>query len=140
MKESRNPKGRQFGADEYFVVNNYFIEYVAELLMTATRLIAQKDSLTQGDAKAIKTLIEVFNERVNDLRGGEYTPAENELFLNELAKVNLYAKDKCTVQNPFDSVKLHDRHGKNIFSIRFSDYFLKLIGGYIRDNWGELYD
>lgn len=84
--------------------------------------------------------IEVFNERVNDLRGGEYTPAENELFLNELAKVNLYAKDKLTVQNPFDSVKLHDRHGKNIFSIRFSDYFLKLIGGYIRDNWGELYD
>lgn len=59
MKESRNPKGRQFGADEYFVVNNYFIEYVAELLMTATRLIAQKDSLTQGDAKAIKTLMDI---------------------------------------------------------------------------------
>lgn len=83
---------------------------------------------------------DVSNDKVNDLRGGEYTPAENELFLNELAKVNLYAKNKLTVQNPFDSVKLHDRHGKNIFSIRFSDYFLKLIGGYIRDNWGELYD
>lgn len=59
MEESRNPKGRRFGADEYFVVNNYFIEYVAELLMTATRLIAQKDSLTQGDAKAIKTLMDI---------------------------------------------------------------------------------
>lgn len=81
--------------------------------------------------------IEVFNERVNDLRDGEYTPAENELFLNELAKVNLYAKDKCTVQNPFDSVKLSLVRGEKRFSIRFSDYFSKVIGRYIRDNRGE---
>ncbi|MDU5395707.1 MAG: hypothetical protein E6102_02950 [Negativicoccus succinicivorans] len=59
MEESRNPKGRQFGADQYLVVNDYFIEYVSEWITTATRLIAQKDSLTQGDAKAIKTLMDI---------------------------------------------------------------------------------
>lgn len=59
MEESRNPKGRQVGADRYLVVNDYFIEYVSELLAEATRLIAQKDSLTQGDAKAIKTLMDI---------------------------------------------------------------------------------
>ena len=81
--------------------------------------------------------LEISNEYVNEWRDGEYTPAENELFLNELAKVNLYAKDKCTVQNPFDSVKLALVRGEKRFSIRFSDYFSKVIGRYIRDNQGE---
>ena len=76
---------------------------------------------------------DVSNDKVNDLRGGEYTLAENELFLNELAKVNLYTKDKLTVQNPFDIVELHDRYSKNIFSIRLSEYYSKVIGEYIYD-------
>lgn len=84
--------------------------------------------------------VDVWNEGVNAWRGGEYTPAENERFLNELAEVNIYTKDKFTIQKPFDSVKSHHSGGDTSFSIRVSDYFSKVICAYIRDNWGELYD
>lgn len=84
--------------------------------------------------------IDVFNDDVNTWRGGEYTPAENKRFLKELAEVNLYAKDKFTIQKPFDSVKLYRRRGDHRFSINLSDYFSKVIGVYISDNRGEQHD
>ena len=77
--------------------------------------------------------IEVFNDRVNDWRGGEYSPAENKRFLNELAGVSLYDTDKFTIQKPFDSVKLSGGRGTKKFSIKISDYYSKVIGAYIRD-------
>lgn len=104
----------------------------------------QQNALTaiEGHMKRVTrgrrlTELEISNEYVNEWRDGEYTPAENELFLNELAKVNLYAKDKCTVQNPFDSVKFSLVRGEKRFSIRLSDYFSKVIGAYIRDRKEE---
>ena len=84
--------------------------------------------------------IDVFNDDVNTWRGGEYTPAENKRFLNELAEVSLCCNDRSTFQKPFDSVKFYRTHGEKRFSIVLSDYFSKVIGTYIRDNWGEQYD
>lgn len=81
--------------------------------------------------------IEVFNDRVNDWRGGEYSPAENKRFLNELAEVNLYDTDKFTIQKPFDSVKLSGGRGTKKFSIKISDYYSKVIGAYICDEKEE---
>lgn len=80
--------------------------------------------------------IEVFNDRVNDWRGGEYSPAENKRFLNELAEVNFYDTDKFTIQKPFDSVKLSGGRRAEKFSIKISDYYSKVIGEYIRDERG----
>ena len=80
--------------------------------------------------------VDVFNDHVNDWRGGEYSPAENKRFLNELAEVNfydLYDADKFTIQKPFNSVKFSRARGAKRFSIKISDYFSKVIGAYIRD-------
>ena len=65
-------------------------------------------------------------------RGEKYTPEQNQRFLNELAEVNLYTKDKLTVQNPFDTVKYLNEDKK--FKIAFSDYFFNNIGEFVRNS------
>ncbi len=75
----------------------------------------------------------VFNDHVNDLRGGEYFPLENRRFLIELGNVDISALNWLTVQSLFDGVGLYHAHGGWRFAIRLSDYFSKVIGAYIRD-------
>ena len=76
----------------------------------------------------------VFNDHVNDLRGGEYFPLENRRFLIELGNVDISALNWPTVQSLFDGVGLYHAHGGWRFAIRLSDYFSKVIGTYIREN------
>lgn len=75
----------------------------------------------------------VFNDHVNDLRGGEYFPLENRRFLIELGNVDISALNWPTVQSLFDGVGLYHAHGGWRFAIRLSDYFSKVIGTYIRE-------
>ena len=75
----------------------------------------------------------VFNDHVNDLRGGEYFPLENRRFLIELGNVDISALNWLTVQSLFDGVGLYHAHGGWRFAIRLSDYFSEEIGAYIRD-------
>lgn len=78
------------------------------------------------------TLVDVFNEQVNDLRGRYYSPAANQLFLLELGIVDISAPNVIT-QTLFDGVRLYRKHGLYGFTIRLSDYYSKVIGAYIRD-------
>ncbi|MDU5530330.1 MAG: hypothetical protein E6041_17215 [Escherichia coli] len=78
----------------------------------------------------------VFNDHVNDLRGGEYFPLENRRFLIELGNVDISALNWPTVQSLFDGVGLYHAHGGWRFAIRLSDYFSEEIGAYIRDKEG----
>lgn len=80
----------------------------------------------------------VFNDHVNDLRGGEYFPLENRRFLIELGNVDISALNWPTVQSLFDGVGLYHAHGGWRFAIRLSDYFSKVIGTYIRDEFAFL--
>ena len=80
----------------------------------------------------------VFNDHVNDLRGGEYFPLENRRFLIELGNVDISALNRPTVQSLFDGVGLYHAHGGWRFAIRLSDYFSKVIGTYIRDEFAFL--
>lgn len=79
----------------------------------------------------------VFNDHVNDLRGGEYFPLENRRFLIELGNVDISALNWPTVQSLFDGVGLYHAHGGWRFAIRLSDYFSKVIGAYICDEKEE---
>ena len=79
----------------------------------------------------------VFNDHVNDLRGGEYFPLENRRFLIELGNVDISALNWLTVQSLFDGVGLYHAHGGWRFAIRLSDYFSEVIGTYIRDRKEE---
>lgn len=78
----------------------------------------------------------VFNDHVNDLRGGEYFPLENRSFLIELGNVDISALNWPTVQSLFDGVSLYHAHGGWRFAIRLSEYFSEVIGDYIRDRKG----
>ena len=79
------------------------------------------------------TLVDVFNDRVNALRGRYYSPTANQLFLLELGIIDISAPNDCITQTLFDGVRLYDKHGLYGFTIRLSDYFSEEIGGYIRD-------
>lgn len=77
--------------------------------------------------------VDVFNDRVNDLRGGEYLPIENQVFLIELGIVDISAPNEPTVQRLFEEVRLYRGIDGWRLKIRLSDYFSKVIGEYIRD-------
>lgn len=79
------------------------------------------------------TLVNVFNDRVNALRGRYHSPTANQLFLLELGIVDISAPNDFLTQTLFDGVRLYDKHGLYGFTIRLSDYFSEEIGGYIRD-------
>lgn len=87
--------------------------------------------LYHNDGNELRTIM-VSNDTLNQFRGEKYTPEQNQRFLNELAEVNLYTKDKCTVQNPFDTVKYLSEDKK--FKITFSDYFFNDIGDFVRNS------
>lgn len=78
------------------------------------------------------TLVNVFNDRVNALRGRYHSPTANQLFLLELGIIDISAPNVIT-QTLFDGVRLYDKHGLYGFTIRLSDYFSEEIGAYIRD-------
>ena len=78
------------------------------------------------------TLVNVFTDRVNALRGRYHSPTANQLFLLELGIVDISAPNVIT-QTLLDGVRLYDKHGLYGFTIRLSDYFSKVIGAYIRD-------
>lgn len=78
------------------------------------------------------TLVNVFTDRVNALRGRYHSPTANQLFLLELGIVDISAPNVIT-QTLFDGVRLYDKHGLYGFTIRLSDYFSKVIGAHIRD-------
>ena len=77
--------------------------------------------------------IDVFNDRVNDLRGGEYLPIENQIFLIELGIVDISAPNEPTVQRLFKGVRLYRVIDGWRLKISLSDYYSKVIGTYIRD-------
>ena len=77
--------------------------------------------------------VDVFNDRVNDLRGGEYLPIENQIFLIELGIVDISAPNEPTVQRLFKGVRLYRVIDGWRLKISLSDYYSKVIGGYIRD-------
>ncbi|MDU5027070.1 MAG: hypothetical protein E6271_01310 [Negativicoccus succinicivorans] len=80
--------------------------------------------------------VDVFNERVNALRGRYYSPVANHHFLLKLGIIDISAPKWSTVQGPFDGVRLYrGRYGWRL-AIRISDYFLRVIGAYIRDEKG----
>ena len=81
------------------------------------------------------TLVNVFNDRVDALRGRFHSPTANQLFLLELGIVDISAPNAIT-QTLFDGVRLYDKHGLYGFTIRLSDYFSEVIGAYIRDKEG----
>lgn len=83
------------------------------------------------------TKVDVFNDRVNDLRGGEYLPIENQIFLIELGIVDISAPNEPTVQRLFKEVRLYREIDGWRLKISLSDYFSKVIGEYIRDRKGE---
>lgn len=77
--------------------------------------------------------VDVFNDRVNDLRGGEYLPIENQIFLIELGIVDISAPNEPTVQRLFKGVRLYRVIDGWRLKISLSDYYSKVIGTYIRD-------
>ena len=87
--------------------------------------------LYHNDGNELRTIM-VSNDTLNQFRGEKYTPEQNQRFLNELAEVNLYTKDKLTAQNPFDTVKYLNEDKK--FKIAFSDYFFNNIGEFVRNS------
>lgn len=90
-----------------------------------------------ANAEPGATLVDVFNEQVNDLRGRYYSPAANQIFLLELGIIDISAPDGLIAQNLFDRVRLYcGGHGVWRLAIRLSDYFSEVIGAYIRDRKG----
>ena len=89
-----------------------------------------------ANAEPGATLVDVFNEQVNDLRGRYYSPAANQLFLLELGIIDISAPNDFITQTLFDGVRLYRKHGLYGFTIRLSDYFSEEIGAYIRDEKG----
>lgn len=77
--------------------------------------------------------VDVFNDRVNDLRGGEYLPIENQIFLIELGIVDISAPNEPTVQRLFKGVRLYRGIDGWRLKISLSDYYSKAVGTYIRD-------
>ena len=92
-----------------------------------------EEYMANAEPGATLAEVVVFNDHVNDLRGGEYFPLENRRFLIELGNVDISALNWPTVQSLFDGVGLYHAHGGWRFAIRLSDYFSKVIGAYIRD-------
>lgn len=86
-----------------------------------------------ANAEPGATLVNVFNDRVNALRGRYYSPTANQLFLLELGIVDISAPNDFITQTLFDGVRLYGKHGFYGFTIRLSDYFSEEIGAYIRD-------
>lgn len=89
--------------------------------------------MSHTESGATLAEVVVFNDHVNDLRGGEYFPLENRRFLIELGNVDISALNWPTVQSLFDGVGLYHAHGGWRFAIRLSDYFSKVIGAHFRD-------
>lgn len=81
--------------------------------------------------------VDIFNDRVNALRGRYYSPAANQFFLLELGIIDISAPNDFITQTLFDGVRLFDKHGLYGFTIRLSDYFSEEIGAYIRDKKEE---
>ena len=79
----------------------------------------------------------VFNDHVNDLRGGEYLPIENQIFLIELGIVDISAPNEPTVQRLFKGVRLYRLIDGWRLKISLSDYYSKVIGAYICDEKEE---
>ena len=75
--------------------------------------------------------VDVFNDHVNAWRGGEYTPAENKRFLDDLGSVDIGDPNEPTVQSLFDGVRLYRRRDGRRLAIRLSDYYSEVIGAYI---------
>lgn len=92
-----------------------------------------EEYMANAEPGATRAEVDVFNEQVNDLRGGEYTPIENQRFLLELGIIDISAPNDFLTQTLFDGVRLYRKHSLYGFTIRLSDYFSKVIGAYIRD-------
>ncbi|MDU2418355.1 hypothetical protein [Negativicoccus succinicivorans] len=96
-------------------------------------LTAIEGYLARTGPGATITAVDVFNDRVNDLRGGEYLPIENQIFLIELGIVDISAPNEPTVQRLFKGVRLYRVIDGWRLKISLSDYYSKVIGTYIRD-------
>lgn len=100
-------------------------------------LTAIEGYLARTGPGATITAVDVFNDRVNDWRGGEYLPIENQIFLIELGIVDISAPNEPTVQRLFEEVRLYREIDGWRLKIRLSDYFSEVIGAYIRDKEEE---
>lgn len=100
-------------------------------------LTAIEGYLARTGPGATITAVDVFNDRVNDWRGGEYLPIENQIFLIELGIVDISAPNEPTVQRLFEEVRLYREIDGWRLKIRLSDYYSKVIGEYIRDEKEE---
>lgn len=100
-------------------------------------LTAIEGYLARTGPGATITAVDVFNDRVNDWRGGEYLPIENQIFLIELGIIDISAPNEPTVQRLFEEVRLYREIDGWRLKIRLSDYYSKVIGEYIRDEKEE---
>ncbi|MDU3323918.1 MAG: hypothetical protein E7E70_24890 [Escherichia coli] len=77
--------------------------------------------------------LEINNDFVNLWRGGKYLQVENLRFLIQLGNVDIGGPNEPTVQIMFKMARIYRRRDRVRFVIRLSNYFSKVIGGYIRD-------